>query len=68
MANVCIAYVSVKRKVKVVLCTFIQKGVPVSEDAYPGPLACEVKWPVPFLATFISLVLPPGTHSLLGEQ
>ena len=52
MANFCIAYVSVKREVKVVRCTFIQRGVPVSEDAYPGPLAGEVKWPVPFLATF----------------
>ena len=28
----------------------------------------EVGGPVPFLAAFISLVLPPGTHSLLGGQ
>ena len=29
---------------------------------------CEVGWPVPLLATFISLVFPPGPHSLLGGQ
>ena len=56
------------KKVKVVLYTFVCRGVPVREDTYPEPLACEVGWPVPFLATFISPVLPPDTHSLLGEQ
>ena len=39
-------------------------GVYVTEDTYPEPWACEVAWPVPF----ITLVLPPGTHSLLGER
>ena len=29
-------------------------GVPVREETYPEPSACEVGWPVPFLATFIS--------------
>ena len=43
-------------------------GVPVREDTYPEPSACEVGWPVPLLAAFISPVLLPGTHSLLGEQ
>jgi len=42
--------------------------VPVREDTYAGPLACEVGWPAPFLATFISPVFPLGTHLLLGEQ
>ena len=57
-----------KKKVKVVPYTFVRRGVPVREDTYPGPSACEVGWPVPFLAAFISPVLPPGTHLLLGEQ
>ena len=29
---------------------------------------CEVGWPVPFLAAFISPVFPSGTHLLLGGQ
>ena len=29
---------------------------------------CEVGWPVPFLAAFISPVFAPGPHSLLGGQ
>ena len=57
-----------KKKVKVVPYTFVRRGVPVREDTYPGPSACEVGWPVPFFAAFISPVLPPGTHLLLGEQ
>jgi len=48
--------------------TFIRRGVPVRENTYPEPSACDVGWPVPFLAAFISPVLPPGTHSLLGGQ
>ena len=48
--------------VKVVPYTFVRN------DTYPEPSACEVGWPVPFLATFISPVLPPGAHLLLGEQ
>ena len=48
--------------------TFIRRGVPVREDTYAEPSACEVGWPVPFLGTLISPVLPPGTHLLLGEQ
>ena len=55
-------------KVKVVPYTFVGRGVPVREDTYPEPSACEVGRPVPFLAAFISPVLPPGTHLLLGEQ
>ena len=55
-------------KVKVVPYTFVHRGVPVREDTYAGPLACEVGWPVPFLAAFISPVFPLGTHLLLGEQ
>ena len=57
-----------KSKVRVVPYNVVRKGVPVREDAYPEPSACEVGWPVPCLATFISPVLPPGTHSLLGEK
>ena len=57
-----------KGKVKVVPYTFVRRGMPVREDTYPEPSACEVGWPVPFLAAFISPVLPPGTHLLLGEQ
>ena len=55
-------------KVKVVPYTFVRRGVPVREDTYSEPSACEVGWPVPFLAAYISPVLPPGTHLLLGEQ
>ena len=54
-------------KVKVVPYTFVRRGVPVREDTYPEPSAYEVGWPAPFLTAFISPVLPPGTHSLLGE-
>ena len=55
-------------KVKVVPYTFICMEVPVREDTYPESSACEVGWPVPFLATFISPVFPLGIHLLLGEQ
>ena len=55
-------------KVKAVPYTFVCWGVPVRENTYPELSACEVGWPVPFLAIFISPVLPPGTHLLLGEQ
>ena len=55
-------------KVMVVPYTFVRRGVPVREDTYPEPSACEVGWPVPFLAAFISPVLPLGTQLLLGEQ
>ena len=56
------------KKVQVVPYTFVRRGVPVMEDTYPEPSACEVGWPVPFLTAFISPVLLPGVHSLLGEQ
>ena len=56
------------RKGKVVPYTVVCRGVPVREDTYPELSACEVGWPVPFLSAFISPVLPPGTHLLLGEQ
>ena len=57
-----------KSKVKVVPYTFVRRGVPVREDTYAEPSACEVGWPVPFLAAFISPVFPIGTHLLLGEH
>jgi len=57
-----------KVKVKVALYTFIHRGVPVREDTYPEPSACEVGLSVPFLTAFISPVFPPGTHLLLGEK
>ena len=60
----CVAQVE---KVKFVQYTFVGRGVSVRET-YPEPSACEVGWPVPFFAAFISPVLPPGTHLLLGEQ
>ena len=53
---------------KVVPYTFVRRGVPVRENIYPEPSACEVGWPVPFLAAFIPPVLPPGAHLLLGGQ
>jgi len=53
--------------VKVVPYTFVRSEVPVREDTNPEPLAFEVGWPVPFLATFISPVFPLGTHLLLVE-
>ena len=43
-------------RVKVVSDTFVRRGVPVREDTYPEPSACEVWWPVPFIAAFISPV------------
>ena len=69
-----VAYISGRQlkvtyiQVKVVPYTFVRRGVPVREDTYPGSSAFEVGWPAPFLAAFISPVLPPGTHLLLGEQ
>ena len=44
-------------KVKVVLYTFVRRGVPSREGTYAEPSACEVGRPVPFLAAFISPVL-----------
>ena len=42
-------------KVKIVPSyTFVRRGVPVKEDTYAEPTACEVAWPVPFLAAFVS--------------
>ena len=55
-------------KVTVVPDTFVRRGVPVREDTYAEPSACEVGWPVPSLAAFISPVFPLGTYLLLGEQ
>ena len=55
-------------KVKTVPYTFVRRGVPDREDNHPEPSAYEIGWPVPFLTTFISSVLPPGTHLLLGEE
>ena len=52
---------------KVVPYTLVRRGVPGREDTYPEPSACEEWWPVPFVAAFISPVLPPGTHLLLGK-
>ena len=40
--------------------------MPVREDTYPELSAYEVGWPIPFLATFTSTKLQPGTHSV-GE-
>ena len=42
---------SIVMKVKVVLYTFICRGVPVRENTFSEPLVSEVGWPVPFLAT-----------------
>ena len=59
---------AVNSTVKIVPYTFVRRGVPVREDTYPEPSACEVGWPVPFLAAFISPVFPMGTYLLLSEQ
>ena len=40
--------------------------VPVRETLVLSNQLCEVGWPVPFLAAFISPVFPPGPHLLLG--
>ena len=56
------------RGLKVVLYTFVRRRVPAREDTYAGPSACEVGWPVPFLAAFIPPLFPLGIHLLLGEQ
>ena len=55
-------------KVKVVPYTFVCRQVPAREDTYPELSACEVGWPVTFLAAFISQVLTPVTHSLLDDH
>ena len=55
-------------KAKVVPYTFVRRAVPITEGTYPEPSACEIGWPVLVLAAFISLVLPLGTHLLLGIQ
>ena len=60
--------VSKVSKVKVVPYTFMCRGVPVREDTYAGLSACDVGWPVPFLAAFISPMFLLGTHLLLGER
>ena len=43
-------------------------GVPVRETLVLSHRLCEVGWPVPFLAAFISPEFPPGPHLLLGGQ
>ena len=58
----------IKKEVKIVPYTFVRRGLPVRDDTYPEPSACEVGWPVPFLTAVISPVLLTGTHLLLGEQ
>ena len=52
--------VEIRNYVKVVPYTLVRRGMPVREDTYAEPSAYEVGWPVPFLAAFISPVLPPG--------
>ena len=51
-----------KVNVKVLPYTFVGRGVPVREDTYTELSACEVRWPVLFLAAFIFPVLQPGTQ------
>ena len=55
-------------KVKLVSCAFLRRAVPVREGTFPEPSAHKVGRAVPFPVAFVSLVLPPGTHLLLGEQ
>ena len=55
-------------KVKIDPYTFVRRGVSVREDTYAEPSACEVGWPIPFLAAFISPVFQLDTHLLLGKQ
>ena len=45
---------------EVVPYSFVRRGVPVREDTCPEPSACEVGWPVPFLAAFIPPSVPTG--------
>ena len=58
----------VVNKVKVVPYNFVRREVPVREETYLVPSACEVGWPVPYLSAFISPVFPMGTHWLLGKR
>ena len=50
------------RGIMVVWYTFVQMGVPIREDTYPQPSACEVGLTVLFLAAFISPALTLGTY------
>ena len=61
-------YFKISRDNSRVSYAFLRRRVPVREDTYPVPSAYQVGWPVPLLASFISLVLPPVTYSLLVEQ
>ena len=61
-------FIFILKKVKVVPYTFVRREVPVRENTYAEPSACEVGRSVPFLAVFISPVFPLGTHLLLGER
>ena len=54
-------------KVKVAPYTFVRRGVPVREEAYPEPSAFEAGWPVPFLAAFISPVGDVYVANLDGD-
>ena len=50
------------------LCTLVGSGVPVREDSYIWPSENKMGESIPFIIAFISTVLPPGAHLLLGGQ
>ena len=46
----------------------VRRGVHVERTLIQGHRHCEVGWPVPFLAAFISPVIPLGPHLRLGGR
>ena len=60
--------IGVKVNVRAIPVYFRMQGSACNRGTNTEPSACEVRWPVPFLAAIISLLLLPGTHLLLGEQ
>ena len=61
--NVWPSIIKWKVKVSPIYVPYVEKGALVL-----GHRICEVRWPVPFLAAFISRVFTPGPHSLLSGQ
>ena len=64
---VSIIIICLPAKVKVVLYTFIHRGVPAREEIFLESSACEVGWPVPFCISFISPMLPSGTQGQIQD-
>ena len=63
-----VSYIQIINRLGMSHIRSIRWGVPVRETLVLSHRLCEVGWPVPYLAAFISPVFPPGTHLLLGGQ